>query len=91
MSAPLPPAAVAADFDYVTTSDMSLRAAGRAAERWLRHGYLASANVSLLVGQRKAGKTTLLSVLSRWKADGWFDSRTITLPVRRSPFHSTKR
>jgi AAA domain len=38
---------------------------------WLWHGYLASANVTLLTSQWKTGKTTLLSLLlDRMKAGG---------------------
>jgi hypothetical protein len=40
-----------------------VRARQQDSHRWLWHGYLASGNVTLLVGQWKAGKTTLLSVL----------------------------
>jgi hypothetical protein len=57
---PSPPVA---DFDYATTSDVCARARQQDAHRWLWHGYLAAGNVTLLVGQWKAGKTTLLSVL----------------------------
>jgi hypothetical protein len=56
-----PPSAV--NFDYATTSDVCARARQQDANRWLWNGYLAAGNVTLLVGQWKAGKTTLLSVL----------------------------
>src|SRR4051794_41918784 len=70
MSAHLPAPAVVPDFDYATTSEICARAGRQDAERWLWHGYLASANVTLLVGQWKTGKTTLLSVLLARLATG---------------------
>ena len=51
------------DFDYATTSAVCARARRRDTDGWLWDGYLAVGNVTLLVGQWKAGKTTLLSVL----------------------------
>jgi hypothetical protein len=63
MSGQLPAPTVVPGFDYATTSELCARAGRLDAERWLWHGYLAAANVTLLVGQWKAGKTTLLSVL----------------------------
>jgi hypothetical protein len=54
---------LAPDFGYTTTSDVCARARRSDANRWLWSGYLAAGNVTLLVGQWKAGKTTLLSVL----------------------------
>jgi len=63
MSSQLPAPVGAPDFDYATTSDVCARARRQDSYRWLWHGYLAAGNVTLLVGQWKAGKTTLLSVL----------------------------
>src|SRR5258708_6780808 len=54
---------LAVAFDYATTSDVRERARSLDSDRWLWQGFLAAGNVTLLVGQWKAGKTTLLSVL----------------------------
>src|SRR4051794_10660167 len=62
MTPPTAPSAVPS-FDYATVSDLRARAGRPDADRWLWQGYLAAGNVTLLVGQWKAGKTTLLSVL----------------------------
>jgi hypothetical protein len=76
MSAPTVPAS--ANFDYATTSDVCARARRQDADRWLWHGYLAAGNVTLLVGQWKAGKTTLLSVLlARLGAGGTLAGRAV--------------
>jgi AAA domain len=63
MTPPILPTDIAGDFDYAIALDVCARARRQDADRWLWHGYLAAGNVSLLVGQWKAGKTTLLSVL----------------------------
>lgn len=76
---PLPPDPVARDFDYATTSDVCARARHHDGERWLWQGYLAAGHVTLLVGQWKAGKTTLLSVLLARLATG---GSLAGLPVR---------
>jgi hypothetical protein len=52
-----------AKFEYATSSVVRARALLSDPDRWLWDGYLAAANVTLLVGQWKGGKTTLLSVL----------------------------
>ena len=66
------------DFDYATTSDVLTRARRQDTDRWLWHGYLAAGNVTLLVGQWKAGKTTLLSVLlARLGAGGVLAGRAV--------------
>jgi hypothetical protein len=57
-------------FDLATTSEICRRARDRDTDRWLWDGYLANANVTLLVGQWKAGKTTLLSILLARLATG---------------------
>src|SRR5437899_3206097 len=48
-----------------------LAAAAQTQPSWLWHGYLAPGNVTLLTGQWKHGKTTLLAVLlAKLKAGG---------------------
>jgi AAA domain len=75
---PASTAPAAPDFDYATTSDVCARALRQDADRWLWRGYLAAGNVSLLVGQWKAGKTTLLSVLlARFGAAGMLAGQTV--------------
>lgn len=66
----LTPAPADITFDYTPLSELCARATQRVANRWLWHGYLASGNVTLLVGPWKAGKTTLLSVLLARLATG---------------------
>jgi hypothetical protein len=63
MSPTTSPTPAALTFDYTPLSDLCARADRPDADRWVWHGYLASGNVTLLVGPWKAGKTTLLSVL----------------------------
>ena len=48
---------------FTTLWPDDLSRAADAAPRWLSHGYLAPGNVTLLTGQWKCGKTTLLAAL----------------------------
>jgi hypothetical protein len=76
------PAPVAPCFDFATTSDICARARTHDAERWLWQGFLAAGNVTLLVGQWKAGKTTLLSVLLARMAAGGLLAGQAVRPAR---------
>src|SRR5436305_2676093 len=68
----------ATEFCYASTSEIRARARRADADRWLWDGYLASANVTLLVGPWKAGKTTLLSVLlARLETGGTLAGRAV--------------
>jgi AAA domain len=51
------------DFEYACSDEVRSRAQHGDSARWLWHGFLAAGQVTLLTGQWKAGKTTLLSVL----------------------------
>jgi hypothetical protein len=56
-----------------------LRAATDQRTRWLWQGYLAAGGVTLLTGQWKVGKTTLLSaLLARLRAGGDLGGRTVS-------------
>jgi hypothetical protein len=56
-----------------------LRAVADRRTRWLWHGYLAAGGVTLLTGQWKVGKTTLLSaLLARLQAGGELAGRTVS-------------
>ncbi|HEX3147940.1 MAG TPA: AAA family ATPase [Gemmataceae bacterium] len=59
-----------ANAEFLKSCEVAARARQRDDERWLWHGFLAAANLTLLVGQWKAGKTTLLSVLLARLAQG---------------------
>jgi hypothetical protein len=56
-----------------------LRAAAGLPTHWLWHGYLAAGGVTLLTGQWKVGKTTLLSaLLAQLKTGGELGGRTVS-------------